>query len=134
MLYILDKMVEKLSFLRGILHQATAYGSRSTVLYPLGWIAGIGITATISAFYFKLPPWIGIVFAAFCFLVFLLYAGTFLYLLFHDRDSLRSEKFVLSKKIIESEIAGDSLRGFLKKEEIAALLTEKASPESEPKS
>jgi hypothetical protein len=37
----------------------------------------------------------------------------YFFLLFNDRDALRSERFTLSKMAIEKSVTGDSLKGFI---------------------
>ena len=46
-------------------------------------------------------------------LLLVVYVFSYVYLLFNDRDALRSERFTLSKMAIERSITGDSLRGFV---------------------
>jgi len=102
-----------IELIRSFLQQATAHGSRSTALNPLAWILGVALSAALTAIWLHAQTIvIGflLVFAAVILLVFLF---AYVYLLFNDRDALRSEKFTLSKLAIEKSVLGDSVIGFL---------------------
>jgi len=130
MLSIISKMVENISLLKNILQEATAYRSRSTVLNPLGWLVALTITSTISAYHFKIPHWICVTLAASGIASVFFYILAYVFLFFKDRDSLRSERYILTKKIIEREIAGDSIRELLRGAGAEIQLAEKSGSEN----
>jgi hypothetical protein len=47
-----------------------------------------------------------------CFVAFFIEAFAFLFLLFKDRDALRSERFTIAKLQVQQGLLGDSLTGF----------------------
>ena len=94
--------------------QASAKGSRSTVLGPLAWLAGICVAGFLVCVKLRAGMWSGVLFAALIILVVLVYLGSFLYCLRHDRDSLRSERYSISKLAIEKGFVGDSTTGIFK--------------------
>ena len=51
-------------------------------------------------------------FGLLCSVAFLIECGAYLYLLRHDRDALRSERFSLEKLRIQKGLMGDSVSGF----------------------
>jgi hypothetical protein len=115
--------MNNLNLIRSFLQQASAEGSRSTVLKPIGWMISICIAATLSASYLKLEPWVGYMFAGFCGLTMLLYLVAYLYCLFKDRDALRSETYTIQKMAIEKGFVGDSTKGtFLVEQEASSPL------------
>ncbi len=120
----------KIAFLKALFHQATAYGTRSTVLNPLGWLIALLLPATIGSFYFKTPTWLGVILAILSFLSVILYFFSYIYFMFKDRDALRSEKFSLQKLLIEKGFFGDDTQGLIKKEEFQ-LPQERSQADSE---
>ena len=104
-------------FIWGLFQQATAQGSRSTVLRPLGWLASICTVGIVVLVELKAPAWIVAIFVAGFIAAVLLYLGAYAYCLFVDRDSLRSEKYSIQKLAIEKHIVGDSTVGILEIEE-----------------
>jgi hypothetical protein len=60
----------------------------------------------------NLPTWVLTVLGVSAAGLVLAYLVAYFYLLFTDRDALRSERFTLSKLAIEKSVTGDSLRGF----------------------
>ena len=108
----------KIAFLKALFHQTTAYGTRSTVLNPLGWFISILLIGTIASFYYKLPTWIGIALAIITFSSTFIYLICYIYCMVKDRDALRSEKFSIQKLLIEKGFFGDDIQGLIKKEEL----------------
>lgn len=85
--------------------------SRSDVLRPLVSLVSIIGFACVVLAYVKAPVWL-VTLCGICFVgAILLYAGSYLYCLFRDRDALRSEKYSLHKMAIEHGIYGDSASG-----------------------
>ena len=100
-------------FLRSFLEQATATGSKSTVLRDLRWFAGIVLTTLLAALHFKAPHWVLVCLAGLVGIVSFVYLGAYVYFALRSPDSLRSEKFTLSKMAIERSVVGDNLAGFI---------------------
>ena len=99
--------------IRSFLQRATAHGSRSTALNPLAWCLGILLSALVLAAYAGLPGWILVAFAISAIVLVAAFLTAYFFLLFVDRDALRSERFTLSKMAMERSVTGDSLKGFL---------------------
>lgn len=106
------------NLIRAFLEQASAKGSKSTVLKPLGGMMAICISASLSAVYFKSPSWLLILFSIFAGCTMSLYLIAFLYCLFNDRDALRSESYTIQKMAIEKGFVGDSNIGIIPLENI----------------
>jgi hypothetical protein len=104
------------NLIRTFLEHATAQGSRSTVLKPVGWMMLICISATLSAFYLRAQLWLVIMFAVFSGLTMLLYLGTYIYCLLTDKEALRSETYSIQKMAIEKGFVGDDIIGQLRAE------------------
>ena len=101
------------NLIRAFLEQATAKGSKSTILKPLGWMMGICISATLTSAHFKLPEWVMYLFAGFSCITMALYLIAYLYCLVKDRDALRSETYSIQKMAIEKGFVGDDISGSL---------------------
>ena len=122
-----------MAFIRALLQQASAEGSRSTALKPLGWLVGILCAATTALFSLLNPLqlWVAIAFVALTAVAVLGYLGVYFYLMIKDRDALRSERYSIQKLAIEKSIVGDNLSGTLQIDEIETpnLLTEASAEE-----
>jgi hypothetical protein len=121
-----------------LFQQATAKGSRSTILRPLAWFIGICVTATMGAVEVRAPAWITVSFAIFGSLGMLLYLGTYLYCLFSKKeDLLRSETYSIQKLAIERGFVGDSTEGIFRvdptKEDIVQYSDKDANAKGEMK-
>lgn len=101
-----------LELIRSLFQQASAQGSRSTALNPIGWAFATILAALIASVTAHSPVWVTAVLAVFAGLILVVYLFGFLYLMIKDRDALRSERFTLSKMAIERSVIGDSLKGF----------------------
>ncbi len=108
------------NLIRAFLEQASAKGSKSTILKPLGWMMGICISATLTSAHFKLPEWVVYLFAGFSCITMVLYLTAYLYCLFKDRDALRSETYSIQKLAIEKGFVGDDLSGSLEVEKTSS--------------
>lgn len=98
---------------RSFLQRATAQGSRSTALNPLGWALGIILSAMLLAGRISnRPTWLLPLLGVCAGGVVVAYIVAYFILLFIDRDALRSERFTLSKMALEKSVTGDSLKGF----------------------
>lgn len=102
-----------IELLRSFLQQATASGSRSTVLTDLRWFAGISFSALLIALKFSAPVWILVFIAVILGLICLIYLGAYVFFAVRTPDALRSERFTLSKMAIERSVTGDNLAGFI---------------------
>ena len=124
----------QMAFIRALLQQASAEGSRSTALKPLGWLVGMLCAASIAMFSFSnpIPLWAGITFVALTATTVAGYLIAYFYLMLKDRDALRSERYSIQKLAIEKGIVGDNISGVLQIDEIETpkLLSE-ASAEHE---
>jgi threonine/homoserine/homoserine lactone efflux protein len=98
--------------IRSLLQQASAQGSRSTALNPLAWAFGLTLSALAVSVSFKAPDWIIVFLSVVSSLILAVFLFAYIYLLFRDRDALRSETVTLSKMALERSIRGDSLNGF----------------------
>jgi hypothetical protein len=70
------------------------------------------------------PLWVTTLLSVFAGSLLLVFMFAYLYLMFNDRDALRSERFTLSKMAIERSVTGDSLRGFIQEEFAAGRVLE----------
>lgn len=87
--------------------------SRSDVLRVLVWPILILLLILVGAISAAAPAWILVGIAGFAAIFLVIYAAAFVFLLFNDRDALRSEKYSLHKMAIEHGIYGDSEIGLL---------------------
>lgn len=99
--------------LQSFLQQATATGSKSTVLRDLRWFAGIVLTALLVALKYAAPVWILVCLVVLTGLVAIIYLGAYIFFAIRSPDALRSETFTLSKLAIERSVTGDNLAGFI---------------------
>lgn len=115
-----------------LLNQATASGSRSTVLMETRWFLIISIGALISLVACSAAVWI-LVFN--CFLIALgacLHFGAYIYFAKRSPDALRSERFTLEKMAIEQRsITGDSIGGLIDPMKQGTALEIKGTPPKE---
>jgi hypothetical protein len=72
---------------------ASAKRYRSTPLRPTIWMTGVLVWATVIAFLFQVPTWAGIFLCILTGLSFLLYLGSYLFLMATDREALRAERY-----------------------------------------
>lgn len=101
------------SLLSEFWQSAVADRSRSTALKPLGWLGTLLAFSLLAAIRIGAPTWVLWVCGGGLALTVLLYIAAFIYLLFKDRDALRSEKYSIQKLAIEKGLVGDSTRGLL---------------------
>ncbi len=95
-----------------VLAQSQASGSRSTALAPIHWVLVIVLAAYLSASMLGTAVGVinllGVVFVV----AFSIVCFAFIFLLFKDRDALRSERFTIDKLRIEKGVLGDTVSGF----------------------
>ena len=87
--------------------------SRSDVLKPLIWPIAILATLTVAAAIKGVPDWLIVTFIVLTGLAVALYLAAYLFCLFVDRDSLRSESYSLHKMALEQGLYGDSAMGLI---------------------
>jgi len=119
----------ELGFLK-VFAQAAARGTRSSALRPIDWLLLLQLGSLLGSLYLDAANWIVIFFVFSSALSFSLYLFTYVYLLFKDRDALRSETYSLHKLAIEKGLIGDSISGLIEEEKVQ-LLPKKRSDESE---
>src|SRR5262245_46742456 len=70
---------------------------RSTPLKPAIWMTGVLVWATVIAFIFQVPTWVGIFLCLLTGLSFLLYLGSYIFLMATDREALRAERYSVKR-------------------------------------
>jgi len=71
--------------------------SRSTPLKPTIWMTGVLVWATVIASFFHVPTWVVIFLCLLTGLSFLLYLGSYIFLMAMDREVLRAERYSLKR-------------------------------------
>jgi len=71
--------------------------SRATPLKPAIWMTGVLVWATVIAFLFHVPTWAGIFLCLLTGLSFLLYLGSYIFLMATDREALRAERYSVKR-------------------------------------
>ncbi len=119
--------------IEAFLEQATASGTRATVLKPLGWVIGMLIAAILASLPFSPPTWVLIMLAVLVCLTLLVYLIAYVYCLRTDKDALRSETYSIQKMAIEKGFVGDSIIGRLEPplEEVESLTQPESSRNDE---
>ena len=102
------------NLIRMFLAQASATGSKSTVLKPLYIMMAMCIASVFSAIYYAAPVWITYFFSFFTAATMCLYLSAYIYCLFTNPDSLRSETYSIQKLAIEKGFVGDDLNGMFR--------------------
>ncbi len=90
--------------------------SRATPLKPVIWMTGVLVWATVIAFLFKVPTWVGIFLCLLTGLSFLLYLGSYIFLMATDREALRAERYSVkhlpsSQPVLRVQIPSELLEG-----------------------
>lgn len=105
--------MNKIKLIRDFLQKTNSGASRSSALKPLGMLICMLLSATLISSYMDTPEWI-IKPLFFCTIVIIIvYVSAYIYLLFCDRDALRSEKYSIQKLAIERGLVGDSEIGMI---------------------
>jgi len=97
--------------MRSLMSRADARGARSTALHALQWALALLLAAIPPLVYVKAPEWLLILLIGAVALVLLVFLASYVYLLLHNPDALRSEQFSLSKMALEKGLIGDDLSG-----------------------
>ncbi|HWK96318.1 MAG TPA: hypothetical protein VNR39_12935 [Pseudolabrys sp.] len=103
--------------------QMNATLSRSDVLKPLAWLVGLLSLAIVLMLVAKAPEWVLSPLVWTLVGSILLYAFSYIYCLFVDRDALRSEKYSLNKMAIEHGLLGDSRSGLFESDEVVTAVS-----------
>lgn len=93
------------------LEQATAKGSRSTVLKPLYVMMAVCIAGIFTSFHFSFPVWSSYFFAFFAFVTMSVYVAAYIFCLIKHPDALRSETYSIQKLAIQKGFVGDDITG-----------------------
>jgi hypothetical protein len=94
-----------IELISSFLQRATAQGSRSTAVNPLLWVFGIILSALLIAIRVPdAPSWLLGSLGASAGILLIAFLIAYFFLLFRDRDALRSERFTLSKMAIERSV------------------------------
>jgi hypothetical protein len=111
--YIKRKVARVTQFVQHFFQQASGKGVRSTALHSLLWGLAILVGSIPSCLYVGAPLWILATLVVAVTVLFAAFVVAFFFLLFKDRDALRSESFTLSKMAIERGLIGDNLSGLM---------------------
>ncbi|KRC79956.1 hypothetical protein ASE13_12975 [Sphingomonas sp. Root241] len=93
--------------------------TRSDVLRSLMWPISALLLVLVTAITAKADNWIIVLISAPLAVFFTIYAASYVFCLFYDRDALRSEKYTLHKMAIEHGIYGDSAVGVIEPPKLA---------------
>ena len=95
-----------------MIDSASEKRSRSTPLKPTIWMTGVLVWATVIALFLHVPAWAGIFLSLLTGLSFLLYLGSYIFLMATDRESLRAERSSVklrpsSQQSLRAQIPGE---------------------------
>jgi hypothetical protein len=93
------------------------------------------LPATLTTFYYSMPIWVSLTFSIFTGITVVIYLTAYVYLLRFDRDSVRSESYLLQKLAIEKGVYGDNITGTVEEAvlEKALLVSPEGSDPSQKK-
>ena len=102
--------------IEGPVDSASEKHYRSTPLRPAVWMTGVLVWATVIAFLFRVPTWAGIFLCSLTGLSFLLYWGSYIFLMATDREALRAERYSVkrlpsSQRSLQVQIPSELLEG-----------------------
>lgn len=99
--------------LHSFMEHAQAQGARKNALASLGWLIALLLPAMMVSLYLDLATaFIVILVGAFC-VAFVLFVAAYIYFMLKNPDALRSEKYVISKMVIDKGLVGDDLKGLI---------------------
>lgn len=105
-------LVSGINLIASFLQQATAQGTRLTVLNPLGWFLATCIMGLLGSVHYQADFWIQILMAGLAGLGGLLFLGTYIFCLCTNQpELLRTEKYLIQQLAIEKGFRGDSTTG-----------------------
>lgn len=96
--------------------QANAKGARSTALHALQWMIPSLVSGEALLVWAGAPQWTLVLIGVAIGSVIFVFLFAFVYLLFKDRDALRSESYSIAKLAIEKGMIGDDLLGVIENE------------------
>lgn len=102
-----------IEIIKAFLQQAIARSARSDVINPLRWLNVILLGGLGICLYYSSPGWLLVLMAISLATGIATYISFYAYFALTSPDSLRSERFSLSKMVIEKSIKGDDLTGLL---------------------
>jgi hypothetical protein len=108
------------NFISSLIRHASAQGARSNVLNPLHIFIAMLLSSTIISFIRNLTL-LSYILGFFTIIALLTYIFCYLYLMFKDRDFLRSEKYSIQKMAIEKGFYGDSTSGVVELDNIGSI-------------
>ena len=112
-----------LNLIASFFQQATAQGTRSTIMNPLGWFTAISIGGLLGAVHYQAPFEVLLLLGSLTGLSGIAYLGSYVFCLTTKREHLlRTEKFVLQQLAIEKGFRGDSTTGVVIHEQSTALV------------
>ena len=76
---------------------ASEIRSRATPLKPVIWMTGVLVWATVIALFLRVPTWAGMFLCLLTGLSFLLYLGSYIFLMATDREALRAERYSVKR-------------------------------------
>ena len=99
-----------------MIDSASEKRSRSTPLKPTIWMTGVLVWATVIALFLHVPAWAGIFLCLLTGLSFLLYLGSYIFLMATDREALRAERYSVkrlppSQQSFRAQIPSELLEG-----------------------
>lgn len=92
--------------------RARASESRSSALAPLNPLSSVLVGALLVLVLVKAPTWLLGVVAGFLLVIVVTFVSSYLFLLRHNVEALRSESFTLEKLRIDRGLLGDTSTGF----------------------
>jgi hypothetical protein len=102
-----------IQIMKAFLQQAAVRGARSTVINPIGWLIATILAGLTGLLYLNAPAWLVILLGVFLALSITTSILSYVYFAIKSPDSLRSERFTLSKMVIEKSLKGDDLTGLI---------------------
>jgi len=90
--------------------------ARSTPLKPAIWMTGVLVWATVIASFLRVPTWVDIFLCLLTGLSFLLYLGSYIFLMVTDREALRAERYAVkrlqpSRLSLREQVPSEGLEG-----------------------
>lgn len=96
-----------------LLQQSVGRASRSTALQPLVWLIGALVLALLFCLVYGAAGWVTVVIVSMQVITVLVFIGTYIYLVTHNIDATRSERFTLEKLALQQSRTGDDAVGFI---------------------
>jgi hypothetical protein len=114
-----------LNLIASFLQQATAQGTRSTILNPLGWFFALCTGGLLGSVRWNASLWIQLIFGVFAILGGTTYLGAYVFcLLTKQPELLRTEKYLIQQLAIEKGFRGDSITGPITSAAISSVTVE----------